>query len=279
MIPLLLQEDYKPKGWLGLLMGSRMYYSFVDALHDDAAAWTKRVDSVVFEIGGRGALPLAAASSGVPEGIPPLPAALASHDGVSGNVTPLPPARVHVAAPDVATLEAAPTALPASPSRDETQATPGATPGRSSAGRAGSAGSGSTACASLSDISTFFREVRQAANLERAELKAELKAELGGVGSLPPPAAALAFSEEQFARMQSRLESIHAANLISDEELFGLEDFCGDVIELESLVGSLRVEMALANELVAKARKLVALSEKLVSDAAFARQLRRRIFA
>ena len=61
----MLEADYKPKGWLGLIMGSRLYYSF----HGDddvqtEAVFESRVDSLTKEIGQRG---LAV----VPEAVPP----------------------------------------------------------------------------------------------------------------------------------------------------------------------------------------------------------------
>ena len=28
MIPLMMEPNYKPKGWLGLIMGTRLYYNF-----------------------------------------------------------------------------------------------------------------------------------------------------------------------------------------------------------------------------------------------------------
>jgi hypothetical protein len=31
MIPLMMQKDYSPKGWLGLILGTRMWYAY--ALH------------------------------------------------------------------------------------------------------------------------------------------------------------------------------------------------------------------------------------------------------
>lgn len=54
MIPLLMQEGYKAKGWLGLLMGTRMWYSFWGSEDDDEAAFEKRVSAVCREIGDRG---------------------------------------------------------------------------------------------------------------------------------------------------------------------------------------------------------------------------------
>ena len=56
MIPLMLTEGFKPKGWLGLILGTRMWYMypFWGADADDDAAFERRLDSAVGEIGDRG---------------------------------------------------------------------------------------------------------------------------------------------------------------------------------------------------------------------------------
>jgi hypothetical protein len=55
-----------------------------------------------------------------------------------------------------------------------------------------------------------------------------------------------------------------------------VQDSCADVIELEASVGVLTMEAAQTNRVVAKVCKMVALSQKMHADAAFARQLRRK---
>ena len=32
MIPLMMQKDYSPKGWLGLILGTRLWYAMHSAL-------------------------------------------------------------------------------------------------------------------------------------------------------------------------------------------------------------------------------------------------------
>ena len=56
MVPLMVQQDYKPQGWLGLILGSRMWYAMWDAEKDDDAAFERRVDAVMREVGDRGKL-------------------------------------------------------------------------------------------------------------------------------------------------------------------------------------------------------------------------------
>jgi hypothetical protein len=33
MVPLLMQKDYSPKGWLGLILGTRMWYAKQSTVH------------------------------------------------------------------------------------------------------------------------------------------------------------------------------------------------------------------------------------------------------
>ena len=44
MIPLMMQKDFKPKGWLGLILGTRMWYPFDDV--EEESALEERLDAV-----------------------------------------------------------------------------------------------------------------------------------------------------------------------------------------------------------------------------------------
>ena len=61
MIPLMMQKDFRPKGWLGLILGTRLWYGFWDADEDSDAAFGRRLDPVVREVGTRGKLMLSEA--------------------------------------------------------------------------------------------------------------------------------------------------------------------------------------------------------------------------
>jgi chaperonin cofactor prefoldin len=67
MIPLMMQKDYSPKGWLGLILGTRLWYAMWDVDEDDDAAFERRLGSVIREIADRGKLMVA-------EAVPPAPA-------------------------------------------------------------------------------------------------------------------------------------------------------------------------------------------------------------
>ena len=69
MIPLMAQKGYQAKGWLGLFLGTRLWYGFYDCEDEDDAKFEKRIDPVAREIGERGK------PSSVSEGVPPPAAA------------------------------------------------------------------------------------------------------------------------------------------------------------------------------------------------------------
>lgn len=71
----------------------------------------------------------------------------------------------------------------------------------------------------------------------------------------------------QIAALQLRVQSLHAAQLLADEELYGLEDIIVDGCEVELADGG-------AGD--GRVAKMVALSERVAADGAFARQLRRK---
>ena len=110
------------------------------------------------------------------------------------------------------------------------------------------------------------QEVEARMQAENADLKAqvqEMREEL-----TPRPAV----TEEQLATLQSRLEAMHEAQLLTDEELFALEDICVDYIAL----GVVTAEMAGGNAAASKLLRLVRVSEGVAADASFARQAKHR---
>ena len=123
MIPLMAQQDYSPKGWLGLILGTRLWYPMWDAEKDDDAAFEKRLDNVVREIGDRGRLIVAYHEAAAPlepfEPTPapapapaPTPITIGGGGGSSTTRSNKPILRPEVTAP-VRTSAAAPAAAPA----------------------------------------------------------------------------------------------------------------------------------------------------------------------
>lgn len=69
-------------------------------------------------------------------------------------------------------------------------------------------------------------------------------------------------NDKQVAALQTRLETLHAKVLLSDEELYALEDAIADALEVAD-----------DDDRVAQ---MVALSGRMAADASFSRQLRRK---
>lgn len=85
-----------------------------------------------------------------------------------------------------------------------------------------------------------------------------------------PQLARDAISEDQLAALQSRLEALHEARLLTDAELNSLEDAVVDCIEV--------LPAAFATESkVEKVVKMILVSDAVASDKALARQLKRKL--
>jgi hypothetical protein len=85
-----------------------------------------------------------------------------------------------------------------------------------------------------------------------------------------------AVSHQQLTALQARLEELHVAKLLGDDELYALEDLCADFAELQAKVGLVTNETLLVFELAAKVHALIGVSERIPGEAAFSRQLRRK---
>ena len=56
-VPLILEAAYRPKGWLGIMLGSRLYYEFTEAVLGSGEDWERIADSVAQEVRRHGAPP------------------------------------------------------------------------------------------------------------------------------------------------------------------------------------------------------------------------------
>jgi hypothetical protein len=54
MVPLMLVEGYQADGWLGMLIGTRMWYGFYGASASDSAVFEEKVEELCRELGERG---------------------------------------------------------------------------------------------------------------------------------------------------------------------------------------------------------------------------------
>ena len=85
-----------------------------------------------------------------------------------------------------------------------------------------------------------------------------------------------AISAQQVEALTARLQALHAAQMLSDDELFALEDCVADFLEAKASYGVLTLEAVHAHRALSKVHKLLALGEGVADDAMFARQLRRK---
>ena len=85
-----------------------------------------------------------------------------------------------------------------------------------------------------------------------------------------------AISARQVEALTARLQALHAAQMLSDDELFAMEDCVADFLEAKASYGVLTLEAVHAHRALSKVHKLLALGEGMADDAMFARQLRRK---
>ena len=54
MVPLMMEEGYRPTGWLGLILGARLWYPFYGSAIETDAGFTQQMETVVRDIGPYG---------------------------------------------------------------------------------------------------------------------------------------------------------------------------------------------------------------------------------
>ena len=193
MVPLMMQRGYKPKGWLGLILGTKLYYEFFAAAVDTDDKFMKQVNALTREIGDRGKVKRKPAVH-VSEGVPPAPAP-----------APATPPRSAALAPIGSPAEQSEQAF--SPSMQMTMPTQGMT----------AVDTSGMVERLLEQQREMFREQREEIKADRAEPEAKMEARLQQQrAELTAPAPA-AISEEQVAALQARLEGLHTAKLLTDE--------------------------------------------------------------
>ena len=134
----------------------------------------------------------------------------------------------------------------------------------------------------MSTIVSFMREerahmeTRMKEQLEETELRAEARRqrEMRELEAKLRPQEAV--SAERLSALQARLEAVHAAQLLSDDALHELENCVADYLDLVASIGVVTTGMASAHSAASKLMKLAVLSERMTSDAAFARQCQRK---
>ena len=285
-----MQAKFKAKGWLGLILGTRLWYGFFDADQDDDATFEIRVDALCNEIGNRGkpklqeAVPPAWAPASAPAPAPvkaPAPATFEPTLERAPTPTPSPSPPAPAPAPAPTRAPAASDSVPTTPMH---ALAPVASPSMPLVQHVAS-----TAGGSLPEILAIFKQQREEIEarmdarvkeerVRMAEKDAKIEALKAELTAPPVPA----ITDEQLAALQARIDGLHAAKLLTDDDLFALEDLVADYVDLTMSVtdGVITKVMIYSRPILAVASKLdtlVGLSAAMAGDAAFARQARRKI--
>ena len=124
---------------------------------------------------------------------------------------------------------------------------------------------------------SLLREERETAERQRHEMETKLDEQHRETQQVREVASAMScVSEAQLELLQTRLDALHQAKLLSDDEIGALEDCIADYIDCRSSLSPAAAEIGVAAE---KVKKLVGLSEGMGKDGMLARQLRRKLGA
>eukprot|EP01052_Picozoa_sp_SAG31_P023458 SAG31_NODE_1935_length_6872_cov_11.115163_2_plen_266_part_00 len=259
MIPLMLVDKFVASGWLGLILGTKMWCEYYDSRlfhnrsdltkndchHTDAfwpsavatpASFTQQMDALCREIGDRGK---------------------PKHQELS--VDPAQPPKETMLQP-----------------QQNSAITPAAV--SSHMPLATTDGIGTVAETFIETIMTDLREIRSQVEQQSQRITDELR----------PPSPQILVMPEQLVAVQARINLLFKAEIITQDEVHLLEDSIADFILLSASVGLVTREMLSVGSMgkpcehfaqAAKVHVIVALSEGIESDAGFARQLRRKVFA
>ena len=296
MIPLMMQENYRANGWLGLILGQNLYHAFYDSVVSSESLFAQQMAALTREVGDRGRIKTntTPTKKRVSEGVPPAAApapvpapapAPASARRVATSAAALPAAALPAAALPTPQRALAPASTVEhhgySPSVQQ-QLSPMVHQHHQ---QLSSAYESPALVEKLlgvverhqADLKAAFEQQRQELQQQRKEIEAtKMDAKDARIAELTPVAA---ISEEQLTTLQARLERLHVAKLLTDDELYSLEDFVADYVELTITMakgGVITKEMAWAIPAAGKAEKLVGLSAAMAGDGAFCRQIRRK---
>jgi hypothetical protein len=262
MIPLMVEAEFKPAGWLGLLVGSRLYFNFHAAAIETEELFMRQMDLVERDLGDRGK----AVSAQVSEGVPPRfrepepePAPTPA-PAPAPAPTPAPaPARALAPAPAPTASSSPSSFTPSMPLLD------------SSAVLQRSTGDDASLVKMLLEREDA---IRQEAKEQQDELRREMETMRVELAPKPPVEV---ITEQQIDAVQNRLEAMHAAKLLSEDEVGSLEDILADFIQLRATIGVVTMEVVVSNPVAGKAHILVSLAEGMPKDVGFARQVKRKL--
>lgn len=284
-----------------------------DAEKDDDASFERRLHNIVREIGDRGKAqvsevvpPTVVAMPRTPAPTPAPAPTLASAPSPAPTPTPTPDV-ASTLAPAVAPVPMAasfttqgPQPSIVQPWTHSTQHERPTTPLEATQGH-GRGGSGSIVGSNFADMASFLAEHQQLqmerdakAQADRAEFEASLEVQRREmevqrreieelrlaaerqkqeVEKIKTDTMRRRLREEQVSSLQSRLESLHSAKLLTEDEWYTMEDLIADSIEEWE---DECAEVGVSRGASSKVASLVTLSARMASDRTFARQVRRK---
>jgi hypothetical protein len=182
----MMDRDYRPKGWLGLLLGTRLWYGLWDADQDDDATFASRIEPVIREIGDRGKRGASSVVAKIYEGVPPA----------TSIATPEPE-------PEPRATDTAVTTSP---------------PQVTQAGHSARVGYSLDELAKFIEMEHRLLNERDAqAKVEKAELEAKFEAKLEArlEAHRRDMEAHVVICDEQLTALQNRIETLRVAELLS----------------------------------------------------------------
>ena len=261
---------------VGLILGTRLWYAMWDAIEDDDAAFERRASPVLREIGDR--CKVVAAKAGQQPHRPPLAPSSAPTRQVAQAQTP-----------DAGAPHGSRSSSLSNQQREKkVQEEPTVAAVQRMPSTASSMTSGSFA-----EMAGFIREERAFISEERAQIEAKLEAQrqeweakleaqrqeweaqrqeweakLEKAWTAKLDAERRRQDASEARQLQARFEALHACKLLSDDELYILENLVVDNLEESKRSGGEGESHTVSS--------LVRLSEHVASDAGLARQLRRK---
>eukprot|EP01043_Picozoa_sp_COSAG02_P063722 COSAG02_NODE_9112_length_2326_cov_1.163000_1_plen_287_part_10 len=231
--------------------GTRLYYAFFDVA--DETDFQIAMNGMVREIGERGS------AQHVSEAVPPEAARRVKAPAPAPAPTPAPATasapRSHNVAP-VSAPALAPAAAYTPSMQMSAAASPPAEPG------------------ALTERLLTMLETQQVKHQEREDsLRSEMDAKIKSLRTeISCTAPQEAVTQEQIVALQARLETLRVSKLLSEADLDAVEDTCADYLELRATMGAITLEALHASEVVRTLITVVALSDGIEVDRAFARQ-------
>ena len=111
---------------------------------------------------------------------------------------------------------------------------------------------------------------------QRVEMQAQLDQARAKIQELTLTTPQEAITTKQVSELTARIGRLHSTHALKEDELFAVEDCIADFLEVKSGADVVTIELVNAHHAIGKVHKLILLSEGLVDDAMFARQVRRK---